>query len=276
MTDDPCRTLTSVGSDGARITGCAHGGHITGWWPAGATDSRLWMSERSECGPGVAIRGGIPVIFPQFGTLGPLPKHGYARTAAWTHTTVAGSGVRPAEASLGFETTLGPTDDWPHQARLTLAATAGGASLTVQLHVHNTGESELAFTAALHSYLSVGGPAAQLVGLGERSARDATDGARHVTLPERIPATQAMDLMVPGVLDVPVEIQQPSGESLVVTAHGFGDRVLWNPGPGHALADVAPGDERGFVCVEPALLEPVTLPAQARWEGSMQLRVPYR
>jgi glucose-6-phosphate 1-epimerase len=270
VSDDPCRRLESVGADGARLAGCAHGGHVTGWWPAGAARSRLWMSDRSECGPGIAIRGGIPVIFPQFGTLGPLRKHGYARDVAWTRTPVP----RPddqAEAVLVFETSMGPIDDWPHQARLVLTATALGDSLTLVLRVHNTGGRALQFTAALHSYLAVEGADAQVVGLAGHTARDAMVGGRQTTLAERIPTAQAMDLMVEGVPDVPVEVHEASGGSLALTAYGFGDRVLWNPGPRHTLADVAPGDERGFVCVEPAVLEPVDLPPQAWWEGGMRL-----
>lgn len=271
VTDDPCQIVESVGADGARIAGCAHGGHITGWWPTRATRSRLWLSDRSECGPGLAIRGGIPVIFPQFGTLGPLRKHGYARDAAWTRTPV--SDAETSEAVLVFETDLGPTDNWPHRAWLTLTATALGDSLTVRLRAHNTGDSALPFTAALHSYLAVESSDAQVVGLGGRLARDTAAGGRPTTLAERIPTRQAMDLIVEGVRAVPVEVHEASGEALVLTAHGFRDLVLWNPGPGHTLVDVAPGDERGFVCVEPAVLEPVVLPARSRWEGGMRLTV---
>lgn len=231
------------------------------------------MSDRSECGPGIAIRGGIPVIFPQFGTLGPLRKHGYVRDTAWTRTPPPDPGNR-AEAVLAFATGVGPTDEWPHQARLTLTATAQGDSLSVRLNVRNTGENALLFTAALHTYLAVDSPDAQVVGLGGRPARDAMSGGRGTILGGRIPATNPMDLMVEGVGDVPVEVHDaPGGRPVVLTARGFGDRVLWNPGPGHTLADVAPGAERGFVCVEPAVLEPVDLSPQARWEGGMRLTV---
>lgn len=229
------------------------------------------MSDRSGCGPGIAIRGGIPVIFPQFGTRGPLRKHGYVRDTAWTRTPLPDPDTR-TEAVLVFATDLGPTDDWPYQARLTLAATALGDSLTVELAVLNVGDAALRFTAALHSYLAVDSPDAAVVGLGGRAARDAMSGGRRTTLAGRIPTTYAMDLLVEDVRDAPVEVHDASGGgSVVLTAHGFDDRVLWNPGPGHTLADVAPGDERGFVCVEPALLEPVDLSPRARWEGGMRL-----
>ena len=44
MAHDPCRLRESVGGDGARLAGYAHGGHLTGWWPPGHDDSVLWMS----------------------------------------------------------------------------------------------------------------------------------------------------------------------------------------------------------------------------------------
>ncbi len=62
---------------------------------------------------------------------------------------------------------------------------------------------------------------------------------------------------MPGAQD-PVTLEDAVLGSLVVSADGFGDRVVWNPGPGHGLADVPDGDEARFVCVETAELTPVT------------------
>src|SRR5690348_6301397 len=69
-------------ADGARADVFPYGAHVTSWMPAGG-GGRLFLSERSAFGAGSAIRGGVPVIFPQFASTGPLPKHGFARTMEW-------------------------------------------------------------------------------------------------------------------------------------------------------------------------------------------------
>ena len=268
MAENPCTPVTRTADDGARVEGCAHGGHITGWWPGGARESRLWMSPSSRCGRGTAIRGGIPVVFPQFGVLGALPKHGFARDRAWHRREPAGSGG----ASLEFTTTIEGEPGWPHQAMLGLSATCHGNRLTVRLTVTNTGSTPFTFTAALHTYLRVSSTHdATVEGLSGRQAVDAMAGGRATTLPPGpLAAVGPTDLMV---RDAPgsVVLRDPSTTDLTLAATGFRDYVVWNPGPGHGLADVRPGDENGFVCVEPAALDPVGLGPRQQWVGALSL-----
>src|SRR5512146_3353582 len=66
------------GPDGAQAEVYLHGAQVTSWKAADGLE-RLFLSERSDFLPGSAIRGGVPVIFPQFNELGPLIKHGFAR-----------------------------------------------------------------------------------------------------------------------------------------------------------------------------------------------------
>src|SRR5512135_835144 len=68
--------------DGSRAEVYVHGAHVTSWRPVG-DEERLYLSPASEFRDGVAIRGGVPVVFPQFSNCGPLPKHGFARNVAW-------------------------------------------------------------------------------------------------------------------------------------------------------------------------------------------------
>ena len=62
-----------------------HGAHLTSWTPAGGAPV-LWTSAQARYEAGVAIRGGVPIVFPWFGAgrSGELsPAHGFARTATW-------------------------------------------------------------------------------------------------------------------------------------------------------------------------------------------------
>jgi glucose-6-phosphate 1-epimerase len=271
MTADPCQPHSVVGADGARLDGCAHGGHLTGWWPAGAQQSRLWMSARSTCGPEAAIRGGIPVVFPQFGALGALRKHGFARTRDWRRCDAAVTG----DAVLQFGTDIDDQPGWPHHASLTLTATATGGALTVALDVTNAGTTAFPFTAALHTYLAISSSAAaDIDGTGGCAARDATANGRPLTLAQgRLPALGPMDLMIDRATG-PLTLHDPADAPLQIDAEGFGGWVVWNPGPAHGLTDVADGDETGFVCVEPALLTPATLAAGQQWSASVTMAAP--
>lgn len=69
-------------SSGARAEIALQGAHLLSWIPEGGSE-RLFLSAASQFRSGAAIRGGVPVIFPQFGTFGSLPKHGFARILPW-------------------------------------------------------------------------------------------------------------------------------------------------------------------------------------------------
>ena len=90
-----------------------HGAHVTSWKPARDHDERLFLSERSEFRAGAAIRGGIPVIFPQFAAEGPLPRHGFARTSEWTLDEVSAK-AGDAVASLSLRDSAETRAIWNH------------------------------------------------------------------------------------------------------------------------------------------------------------------
>lgn len=267
MTDDPCTRHLVAGDDGAQLEGCAHGGQITGWFAAGEQDSRLWLSPATGCGPADPIRGGVPVVFPQFGTLGALRKHGFARDRDWRLNDTSSP-----DARLSFDTTISGEPGWPHRARLTLDAVARGASLAINLQVVNVGQTSFEWTVALHAYLTVADTeTARIEGLNGRQALDAMAGGRALRLPNA-PLSPAgpHDLMVRDHAG-PLVLRDPARSPLQVSATGFGDWVVWNPGPAHQLADVVSGDERHFVCMEPAVLAPRLLDPDESWTGTLRL-----
>jgi glucose-6-phosphate 1-epimerase len=267
-----CATRTLAADDGAELTVCTHGGHVIGWTPAGGRP-RLWLSPTARCGPGQAIRGGIPVIFPQFAARGPLPKHGFARDRGWEE--LGGSEGREASWTAVLVASEQTRLIWPHDFELTLTATASGDRLDTTLTVTNTGDGDLSFTAALHSYLALGDPETRVHGLNGRTAEDNADGGAPVKLGGHgeigLRATERRDVAVLGV-DEPLLVDDPVLGPLTVTAEGFGDRVMWNPGPRHGLADVPEGDEKAFVCVEPAALSSIVVHSTGTWSGRQTLR----
>ena len=269
--DDPCAPLT-IG-DVAPLTFGTHGGQVLGWTPAGSAVSRLWLSPAYRCGPGAAIRGGIPVIFPQFSDRGPLPKHGVARDRAWRALVAGAHPGLSAGCELELRDDAATRELWPRAFRLGLRVTAFATALDVELEVRNTGDEPLSFTAALHSYLTVGGAGASIRGLEGLPAEDNAAGRAAVTMPDApLDALEERDVAVRGATG-PVVLDDADLGPLTVTATGFTDVVVWNPGPGHGLADVPEGAERGFVCVEPALLTPEHLAPGGLWRGSTRLSV---
>jgi glucose-6-phosphate 1-epimerase len=145
----PAMRLESA--DGAVAVVLLHGAHVVSWVPAGGQE-RLYLSPDARYGDGVAVRGGVPVIFPQFNERGPLPRHGFARTRTWeaVETTVRDG---RAVAVLRLADDADTRAIWPHRFELDLTVSVGGDVLELKMTVHNTGDDAFDFHAALHTYL---------------------------------------------------------------------------------------------------------------------------
>jgi glucose-6-phosphate 1-epimerase len=262
--------------DGATVDIHRHGAHVTSWRPAGETEDRLYLSPRSEFGGSAAIRGGIPVIFPQFAAEGPLPRHGFARTSLWALGCIA----READGAADAELVLRDNDDtraiWAAAFRAVLAVTVVARQLEVSLRVENVGESTFTFTAALHTYLRVRDvDDTELVGMRGTPYRVSGDATLLTDDADRLLVRDYMDRVYVGA---PRRLElRERDRSMIIEAEGFPDAVVWNPGPERAasLHDLEPGDERRFVCVEAAVVQtPVTLGAGRRWFGTQTLTAP--
>lgn len=261
----PCIRLHA--DDGASAIVALHGAQLLSWIPADGRE-RLFLSERARYDEGAAIRGGVPVIFPQFAARGPLPKHGFARTLPWCY---AGNQTR-ATFELADDRA---TASWPHAFISRMHVGMADSALDLTLEVHNNGATAFAFTAALHTYLAVDDlGATSLHGLCGCAYEDSADGGAS--------RQQGQDeLRFDGEVDRiyrappnPIELRD-GPHRLAVTQRGFADTVVWNPGEVLAatIADLAPGDHRRFVCVEAGqVLQPVRLAPGERWSGTQRLR----
>lgn len=271
----PCLQLRLGQGDSALVS--LHGAQVLSWVAGGR--ERLFLSPRSVLDGRAAIRGGVPVCFPQFNQRGSLPKHGFARHRRWS-VAQADPLERPAtDGQVACELTLTSDADtlalWPHPflARLTVTLSAG--QLRVGLAVHNTGQQDLAFTGALHTYLAVDDIAAvQLRGLGGQPEWDAVSDTRG----------QAAEVLgVDGEFDrvyqaAPQALTlEEAGRTLrVAQSQGFEHTVVWNPGASQCakLADMPADGYRQMLCVEAAqVYTPITVAPGQVWQGWQQLTV---
>ena len=92
---------------------------------------------------------------PQFAGLGPLPKHGLARTATWQHVDSQITAGGTAVARLRLTEDDASRAVWDYAFQLDLTVTIGGPRLELALQVTNTDTEAYRFMAALHTYLAV-------------------------------------------------------------------------------------------------------------------------
>lgn len=248
------------------------GAHIASWSPAGRGE-QLFMSRLSSQDQALPLRGGIPVIFPQFADMGSLPKHGFARTALWRVEEVR-QGDDVASATLVLTDTPESMQLWPYSFTATIRITLTDQALKVDWQVRNEGLQVMPFQAALHTYFRVAeGQYATIQGLANSPSYDKLRQ-------EKAAASGVDQLIVKNAIDN-IYAQTPDhlilqtglGE-LQIDKHGFPDTVVWTPWDEGArqIADLADDEGRAFICVEAARVNvPITLSPQQNWNASMKL-----
>jgi glucose-6-phosphate 1-epimerase len=260
--------LTLVAADGACAEIYLHGAHVTSWVPAGSKEC-FFLSRKANFRGGEAIRGGVPVVFPQFAEMGVLPKHGFARTSLWDL-------VRVKDDSALFRLTDSEVTRslWPHAFVAEYTVRVGGRQLTMTLDITNSGAEPFTFTAALHTYFSVLDVGqASVAGLTGIKFLDSANG--EVELVDDQPCVRFPGEVDRVYLNSPRTVHLVDGErKLAITSVGFADIVVWNPGQQKcaALPDLEEDDYMKFVCVEAAAVDPaITLNPGSRWQGSQIL-----
>lgn len=261
--------------DGARAVVTLHGGHVVSWQPAGNQGEQLYLSPRSGYGDGQAIRGGVPVVFPQFSDRGALPRHGFARNRAWQLRANSALADGSASVVLGLTCDAQTRASWPHAFALELQLRLHGQSLEIALHCTNTDSQPWAFMAALHTYLRVDDcTQAQVSGLAGRSYWDAVDKQDKTQHDAMLRFPGEVDRVYAGVDDAVILHDPVAVRSVQVTHSGFADVVVWNPGAQRCatLADMPPEGYREMVCIESArIAQPLTLAPAQVWTGLQRL-----
>jgi glucose-6-phosphate 1-epimerase len=129
------------------------GATITSWKRAGK--EMLLLSELAIFDGKKAIRGGIPLVFPQFGQPNPsMPQHGLARTMQWKFIF----SQRDESSITAFLLLQGDAEMlklWPHSFILVYEIVLAPNSLTTRLHIINPSGDAFPCQCLLHTYLKV-------------------------------------------------------------------------------------------------------------------------
>lgn len=270
----PKLSLATPSGDSAEIY--RHGAHLTSWK---TRSGREWMflSERAVFATGNAIRGGVPVIFPQFSGFGAGQRHGFVRNIPWQLLR------SPSEVADGQQCTFVLNSDqetlahWPYRFHAEFTPELTADQLKMTLTIRNIDDNPFTFTAALHSYFTVNNVhEVQLNGLKGLSYWD-NDGSNFHN-DRKIEEKHA--LQFPAAIDrVYFNCRQPlqlidGDEQLHIQAQGFEEVVVWNPGAEATkkLSDMADEEYRRMLCVEAAIIDkPITLAPGETWNGTQVL-----
>jgi len=279
MSADPkAQGLPSVGlrgPDGAQARILLQGAQLLSWMPVDAGE-QLYLSPASVLEAGSPVRGGVPLVFPQFAKLGPLAQHGFARTRPW-HLDQANSDASTAVLNLSDDTTT--RNLWPHKFTLSLRIKIIGRELLMELSCLNTGTTPFDFTGALHTYLALSDiDQAKVLGLEGLPYIDAVD-QQEKKQSEALLATKDQLNRVYRQCQPDLLLLEQQGAALrqiAIRQRGFSDVVVWNPGETMCatLPDMAPQGYRNMLCIEAAQLsQPVRLEPGQRWIGSQSLHL---
>lgn len=259
---------------GAIVTVSDFGAHVLSWIPANRTENLLYLSKKSDLSGKTAIRGGIPIIFPQFSNRGPLPKHGFARLAEWELTEITEG---ETESSLTFRLEDSPESRyiWPYRFKATYRVKLTTNQLQTSLSISNNGVQSYSFTTALHSYFSVQDiQTTTLNGLDRLTYTDSLKNNEKVTSKvDKLSFSEETDRIYLDAIH-PLFINQSGKPILKIESAGFKDAVVWNPWEetGAKLADLDKNGYQHFLCVEPATIEhPILLNPGQTWTGSQLL-----
>jgi glucose-6-phosphate 1-epimerase len=267
----PAVELALPQGDTLRVT--LHGAQVLSWVSGG--QERLYLSPKSVMDGQAAIRGGVPVCFPQFNQRGPqaerLPKHGFARNVAWL-ADVPELGAEHARFTLRLKDNFQTRAWWPQAFALALHIDLSPGAVQLTLDVHNTDTQALAFSGALHTYMAVPDVTqAKMQGLGGQPEWDSLTDT-HAQAADMIRFAAEFDRVYeagpqPMTLNQALHISQSSS---------WANTVVWNPAQDlcKRLADMPEDGWKHMLCVEAAqVYEPITLPAGGRWVGWQRLQV---
>ncbi|XP_043715718.1 putative glucose-6-phosphate 1-epimerase [Telopea speciosissima] len=259
------------------------GGQVVSW-RNDRGEELLFTSSKAIFKPPKAMRGGIPICFPQFGNCGSLEQQGFARNKIWTIDDNPPP-LRPSDSkgkSL-VDLLLKPSEEdlkfWPHsfEFRLRVSLTVDG-DLTMISRIRNIDGKPFSFPFAYHTYFSVSDISeVRIEGLETLDYLDnLCQRERFTEQGDAITFESEVDRVYLSSPNLIAVLDHEKKQTFVIRKEGLPDVVVWNPWEKKSKAMVDFGDEeyKQMLCVDGAVIEkPITLKPGEEWTGRLELSV---
>lgn len=253
-----------------------HGAHVTSWKPADSEET-IFVSKESCWEDGRAIRGGIPICFPWFRGKADspnAPQHGFARIKSWTLDSILAD-------DDGVVVEMSTTSDadsriwWPSDFKLTFRVTFG-KHLNLELQMKNTGQSNLRFEEALHTYHRVGNAETiRIDGLDGVTYLDNTDSNKRCLQQGAVEFTSQVDRVYLDT-DHSIQLADPQmGRRVTAVKTNSLTTVVWNPWKEGARSMIDLGDDEWtqMACIEASNIRDFAIKLQPGQQHSMRVTV---
>lgn len=261
-----------------------YGAHLTSYRTS-AGKELLFLSRDAILDGSKAIRGGIPLCFPQFGQPDKsMPQHGFLRNNYWTE--VSGSRI-DNDDSAGVSMELCLTDaihsrggcwgmDTTLNVKCTYTVKIDGSGFVTTIEMENIGNEGWDFQVLLHNYflvqdgMALNSNICNIQGLEGYAVDDKVSGDKFVQCSQPVSLRDKLFDRVytppEGTIDLSLIISTNPMNTLSLSACGEVDGkkvcvsgVVWNPYKDNAKAMADFGDDQyvDMICVEPGLLSGV-------------------
>lgn len=268
ITHDNSRVAASLPT-GESVEVLLHGATVLSWKDAAGAE-RLWLSEATALDGSKAVRGGIPLVFPVFGTspdhpeVGKLPQHGLARISRWEFLGKSTSESASDSVKLDFGLSSENVDEktralWPYKFGAIYSVTLDRESLSTSIVITNQGDVPFEVQVLLHTYLRVKDVTAiQILNLDASPYTDKTDNLAKKTQSGPLKIASETDAIFtpaggPKTPIIVADAADNTKEIYSIVRDSLDDVVIWNPWEAKAksMPDFAPDDGwRNMICVE--------------------------
>ncbi|RYC61817.1 hypothetical protein CHU98_g4369 [Xylaria longipes] len=242
-------------------------------WKDRAGNEKLWVSDAAKLDGSKAVRGGIPLVFPVFGTApnhaatSKLPQHGFARNSKWeflgksSSESTSSTSQSDASVKLDFGLSSATLDEksqklWPYTFSAIYSVTLTPDGLSTGIVITNDGKESLECQILLHTYLRINDiTKVQVAGLEDSEYIDKVDGAKTKTQSGAVTITGETDRVYTPAKgpSSPIVVTEGGSTAFSVVRDNLKEVVVWNPWTEKAagMGDFEPKDGfKNMICVE--------------------------